>query len=308
MKIAISTSSFAEYSDAPSQLLKEHGLDVVRNPYGRVLTEDELVTLAEGCHGLVAGTEKLSRRVLEALPHLRVISRCGVGTDAVDKTAVKALGKELYITESPALSVAEMTLASTLNLLRHISCMDRDIRQGIWHKRMGQCLTAKKVGIVGFGEIGQAVAHIFAPLCHVSYYDPRPVSSVSPCVRPLNFEELLGWADIVTVHCSCPPIGENICNDGLLFNRERLMCMRRGAYFINMSRGGIVDEDALVDVLRSGHLAGAALDVFADEPYTGALLAFDTVVLTPHCASFTREDRVRMELEAVKKLLHALEL
>ncbi len=308
MKVAISTSSFATQCASPLKVLEERGLAYVLNPHGRTLTEDELVTFADGCHGLVAGTEKLSKRVLEALPDLRVVSRCGVGADAVDKDALKALGKELYTTESPALSVAELTLAVTLDLFRHVSCMDRDMRGGIWRKRMGHCLTGKNVGIVGFGFIGQAVAQMFAPFCQIAYYDPRIVLGVSPRFRSMRLEELLGWADIVTVHCSCPPEGENVRSDGILFDRERLMYLREGAWFVNMSRGGIVDEEALADMLRSGHLAGAALDVFADEPYTGALLAFDNVVLTPHCASYTREERIRMEVEAVKKLLHALEL
>ncbi len=308
MKVAISTSQFGKCHDAPLAVLRDRGVHTVHNPHGRTLQADEVIALAEGCQGLIAGTECLDKYVLRALPKLRTVCRCGVGTDNVDKEAMKALGISLHTTSAPSTGVAELTLANTLNLLRHVSCMERDMRAGVWKKRMGHCLFGKNVGIIGFGEIGQAVALLFSHMCTVKYYDPNTFPDEFACYRFLPLDDLLGWADIVTVHCSSPPVGGSVCANGMLLDKNRLQRMRKGSWLVNMARGGLVDEEALAEMLACGHIAGAALDVFSAEPYVGSLLAFDNVVLTPHCASYAYEDRLRMEMEAVKKLLHALEL
>lgn len=299
MKIAVTTSSFAVHSPEPLDKLRAWARSVILNPHGRVLTAPETMDLLRGCQGVVAGTEPLNREVLQALPDIRVISRVGVGLDNVDLAYCQERGIAVHSTpDGPTRAVAELTVAVILDLLRHVSSMDRDLRQGRWAKRMGRLLLGKRVGLLGMGRIGQATAKLLAALgAQVAYSDPCPAQS--EC-QDLDLDALLGWADIISLHCSKPT-----CPGPLIGSRE-LARMAPGALLVNLARGGLVDENALAEALNSGRLAGAALDVFAQEPYKGPLLGLDNVVLTPHVGSYALEGRVKMEMDAVEALLSTL--
>jgi len=299
MKISLTTSTFAQYSDEPLAILREAGHEYVLNPYGRKLTEDEAIGMLHGCVGVAAGTEPLTARVMDALPDLKIISRCGVGMDNVDlKAAAKRGIAVLNTPDGPTLAVAELTLGYALALLRKVNQMDRELREGLWKKRMGNTLKGKKLGIIGFGRIGRAVAEVFALLgVEVTFNDPVAESDT---YRKLEVKDLLAWADMVTFHCSKTG-GE--CS---LFTADQLRIMKPGSWVINASRGGIVDENALYEMLKSGHLAGAALDVFEQEPYNGPLTELDNVIITPHIGSYARESRIKMEIDAVRNLISAL--
>lgn len=295
--VAVTTSSFARFSDEPLRLLRENGFEVRLNPFGRALDAAEAKTVLAGCVGVVAGTEPLTDEVFAALPELKAVSRCGVGLDSVDVAAAGRRGVLVTNTpDAPTEAVAELALGLALALLRHICQMDRDLRAGIWKKRMGSLLGGKNVGIVGLGRIGRAVRGRFEALgAHTAYTDPF----VTDAPGRMELEDILGWADIVTLHLPGVP-------GRMLLDAERLGLMREGAYLINCARGGLVDEDALAAALASGRLAGAAVDVFAREPYTGPLAALDNVILTPHVGSYAREARVKMELDAARNLLDLL--
>ena len=300
MKVAITTSSFATFSSGPMEFLNQAGVVPVLNPYGRKLTGDEAIELLAGCIGVVAGTEPLSRGVLRALPDLKVISRCGSGMDNVDLEAAEERGIIVCNTPfGPTLAVAELTLTLALSLLRKVLQMDHEVRAGIWTKRMGNTLHGKTLGIIGFGRIGQAVAKVFSALgLTVVYYDPAV--NLGGWTR-MDLAELLECSDIVSLHCSLPGGGCSV------YTRKHLEQMKPGGWVINVSRGGVVDESDLYDLLKSGHLAGAALDVFQCEPYTtGSFRELDNVILTPHIGSYAKESRIQMEVDAVKNLLDAM--
>lgn len=301
MKVALTTSSFAQYSDEPLRLLAERGIEAVMNPHGRALTEDEAIALLQGCVGVAAGTEPLSAKVMDAVPGLRVISRCGVGMDNVDLAAASARGILVRNTpDGPTRAVVELTLGCALDLMRRVTLMDREVRGGIWKKRMGNLLHGKNLGIIGFGRIGRAVADVFAFMgCRVSFFDPF-VAGDQGAFQRRELNALLAWADIVTLHCAKPADGAKV------LDASRIAAMKDGAWLINAARGGLVDEDALAEALRQGRLSGAALDVFAKEPYTGPLAELPTVVLTPHIGSYARESRVQMEVDTIRNLLDAL--
>lgn len=300
MKVAITTSSFAQFSDEPLQLLKARNIAYILNPHGRALTEDEALELLQGCIGVAAGTEPLTRRVMDALPDLKVISRCGTGMDSVDQQAAKEKNIAVRNTpDGPTLAVAELTLGYALDLMRQVTRMDHDIRAGVWKKRMGNLLDGKKVGIVGFGRIGRAVARLFAAFgTEIAFADPF---ADDPHYKKMELDDLLGWADIVTLHTPKPK------DTPVLLDARRLNLMRQGAWIINAARGGLIDEDALHALLTSGHLAGAALDVFVTEPYTGPLKDCPSAILTPHIGSYAKEARIRMEVDTIKNLIEALE-
>jgi len=299
MKIGITTSSFAQFSDEPLRLLDEADISYVLNPHGRKLTENEAISFLNGCIGVAAGTEPLTARLMKSLPDFRVISRCGSGTDNVDMAAAEKRGIVVCNTpDGPTLAVAELTLGYALNLLRKVTQMDRELRTGKWKKRMGNNLKGKKLGIVGFGRIGQAVASVFSPLgVLVAFNDPVAESDAYPKFR---VKDLLAWADILSLHCSKTG-GE--CS---LFTTERLRIMKPGSWVINASRGGVVEENALYELIKSGHLAGAAMDVFEQEPYNGPLKELSNVILTPHIGSYAMESRIQMEIDTIRNLLDAL--
>ncbi len=302
--IAISTSSFGAGEHKGLDLLRSQGYALQLNPLGRVLSEDEIIHVAANCIGLIAGTEPLTRKVLMALPTLRVISRCGTGMDSVDCVAAKELGITVCSTpDGPTQAVAELTLALVLALLRNVVHKDAQIKQGIWQKSMGFLLQDKKIGLVGFGRIGRAVAKIFLALgCQVAYSDIHPVQKESvqdfAKVRSMPFTQLLAWANVISVHCTAT-------GNSPLFTADSFAQMQN-VWFINTARGELVDEAALLHALQNGQVCGAALDVFANEPYIGPLQHCENVILHPHSASYALEGRCKMEMDAVHNLLSAL--
>lgn len=300
-KILISTASFGKYDGSPLELLKQAGLEPVMNPYGRTLKREEVLDLASEASGIIAGTEPLDGMVLESLKGLKVISRCGAGLDNVDMRAANRYGISVYSTPyGPTPAVAELTVALALDLMRRITEMDRDIRSGKWSKVMGSLLSGKKLGIIGFGRIGRKVAALLLPFgVEISYYDLRCSTPVIGC-RQVEFSELLSWADIITIHVSpASPVKT-------VLGSMEIGLLKQGSCLINTSRGGVVDESALYEALKSGRISGAALDVFKEEPYTGCLREFPNVILTPHIGSYAREARADMELESVNNLLAGL--
>ncbi|MDQ7822566.1 MAG: phosphoglycerate dehydrogenase [Candidatus Eremiobacteraeota bacterium] len=294
-KIVITTTTFGEYDETPLELLS--GFEVIKNPYRRKLSSVEAVELARDAVGILAGTEKLDAKAITSLPKLKVISRVGTGLDSVDCTAAERCGIRVFNTpDAPTLAVAELTVALMLNLMRKISFMDRRLREGKWEKCMGNLLYGRNVGIVGFGKIGKKVAELLMAFgCKISYADPC-VDDEKACTC-LPLEEVLASSDIVTLHAD---------SKERILGEKELRLMKAGALLLNLSRGEAVNYGALAALLKEGHLAGAALDVFPDEPYTGPLKELEQVILTPHIGSYAMECRVQMEIAAVKNLLEGL--
>jgi D-3-phosphoglycerate dehydrogenase len=304
-KVLTSPSSMGQVGPEPFELLKENGFEVLNNPYGRRLTEDEVIKLAHDCVGIVAGVEPLTARVMDALPELKCISRVGVGMDSVDLEYAKKKGIVVVNTpEGPTRSVAEMTLAVTLAMLRRIPQADADMKNGKWQKQVGNLIQDKKIGVIGVGRIGKCVAELFRGIGNpVIGYDLYPDEDWAERnnVEMKSMEQVLSDSDIITIHVpgnedKTPVISQNEIN-----------MMRKGSFLVNMSRGGIVDEDVLLEALVDNKLSGAAIDVFSDEPYNGPFCKLDNVVLTPHIGSYAKEGKLQMEIDAVKNLIKALQ-
>lgn len=301
--VLLSVSSFGAADDAPRRLLAEAGMEVRENPYGRRLKEEEIAALIDGVDALIAGTEPLSARVLDRAHRLRVISRVGVGLENVDLNA--ALRNGIVVRNTPDAvtdPVAEMALSGILNVMRRIGRMDREMRAGEWNRYMGTQLRGRTVGIVGLGRIGRRLAELLGPFeCELIASDraPEPDAAARLKVRYVELAELLARSDVVTLHV--PGL------DHPLIGRAEIEAMKPTAVLVNASRGGLVDEQALYDELVAERIAGAYIDTFADEPYSGPLLGLPNILLTPHAGSYAAEARVRMETEAVQNALQALE-
>lgn len=303
-KVLTSPSSMGQCGSEPFDLLRENGYEVINNPYGRKLTEDEVIELAKDCVGIVAGVEPLTARVMDALPQLKCISRVGVGMDSVDLDYAKQKGIIVVNTpDGPTRGVAELTLAMTMTLLRRIPQADAALHQRKWKKQIGNLILDKKIGVIGLGRIGRMVSELFRGIGNpVIGYDPfaNQEWAKEKGVKLKSFDEVLAEADILTLH-----IPGNKDKSPVISMAE-FDRMKDGAFLINIARGGVVDEQALYDVLKSGKLSGAAVDVYTKEPYDGPLCDLDNIIMTPHLGSYAKEGKLKMEVDACQNLIDVL--
>jgi D-3-phosphoglycerate dehydrogenase len=303
-KLLISTSSFDVKSNQILQDLQAQGFEIVLNPYGRKLKEAEVLELlSDEVVGMIAGVEPLTRNVLKSTKSLKVISRCGIGTDSVDLVTAEELGIPVHITPTaPVIAVAELTVSLILSLLRRTSEADRILREGKWNPLMGRLLASQVVGLLGYGRVGNRVGQLLKTFGAKSIaYDlfcDESLFADTVCISSLD--EFISRSNVITLH-----IPYNKDNHHLV-DRNFIDKMQAGSILINTSRGGLIDEQALYEALVSGHLAGAALDVFEEEPYSGQLRTLPQVILTPHMGSYAKEARMQMEEEAAQNLLQSL--
>lgn len=301
-KIIITTSSFGKNDPAPLQLLQNTGLEVALNPKGHKLTEQEVLDLIleHKPVGILAGIEPLTANVLGQAEGIKAIARAGIGMDSVDQDAAQKLGISVTNTpDAPTIPVAELTLGMILSLLRSIHLTDASIRSGDWERPMGSLLYGKTVGIIGCGRIGSKLASYLKALeCRIVGSDPACNSHDQILIQDIN--SVLADSDIVSLHLPYMPETHHF------MNHERIQTMKPSSYLINAARGGLIDEQALYQALTDGHLAGAALDCFEQEPYTGPLKELKNVLLTGHIGSYAREARVMMETQAAENLISQL--
>lgn len=300
MQVLISTSSFNLANFAQLEDLKTAGVEVKLNPFESRLTEDQVIELlGTDTIGLIAGLEPLTKNVLQSAKSLKVIARVGTGLDSVDLVAAKQLGISVLNTpDAPTKAVAELTVAHILGLLRHLSKADRQIRSGVWKGLMGSLLETKTVGLVGFGRIGKRVATLLSAFGASVIISDAQVKASD--FQNIELDELCAKADILSLHL---PYNESTHH---IINEKRINLMKKGSYIVNISRGGLIDETTLLDALKSGHIAGAALDCFEQEPYEGELRNLENVQITAHMGSYARETRDLMEQEASNLLVNAL--
>lgn len=299
--VAIGPSSFAEEDPTPLRMLEDARVTVKPNPFGRRLTQEEVIEHLRGVDGLIAGLEPLNRAVLaSAAPRLKAIARVGIGMTNVDLDAARELGIAVSNTpEGPVRAVAELTVAALLAIARNIVPMNTALHAGTWKKMIGFGLEDTPVLIVGLGRIGRRVAELLRVFgARVLWYDPH-IEGAAPeiGVRVASLDEGLAQAAVVSLHAS---------GTQCLLGADRFALMRDGAVLLNSARGELVDEAALVAALESGKVGAAWFDAFWKEPYDGPLTRFPQVLLTPHTGTYTRQCRLDMETQAVRNLLRDL--
>src|SRR5690606_28669898 len=256
---------------------------------------------------VVRSATQVTARALEGADRLAVIGRAGIGVDNIDVAAATRRGIVVMNTpDAGATTTAEHAIALLLALARHVPAADAALKAGRWDKNrfLGVELTGKVLGVLGLGNIGRIVAERGKGLAmEVLAHDPFvPAERVPSGVRLVDLEELLARADFVTVHVPLLVATHH------LLDRDRLALMKRGARLIHAARGGIVDDAALCDLLESGHLAGAALDVFEAEPLPGdhRLRRLPNVVLTPHIGASTQEAKRNVALDLAHQVVLCL--
>ena len=299
-RVAVCSRSFSRHPVLRAELAARYP-DATFNDAGLSLNGDALIDYLRGHDKAVIALEPITDAVLAALPELKVISKFGVGYDKLDLEAMAcrgiALGWQGGVNKR---SVSELVICFAIDLLRHVSRTDRELRRGEWKLQPGRQLSDRTVGIIGCGHVGKDLAILLRAFgCRLLAHD---VLDFAPFYQNHGIEacglgELLQTADIVTLHLPLDASTENF------MSAERLALMHPEALLINAARGGLVDEAALKDMLRDGKLAGAAFDVFAIEPPEDPeLLALPNFLATPHAGGSTDEGILAMGRAAITGL------
>jgi D-3-phosphoglycerate dehydrogenase len=289
-------------------VLDDAGLELVVPQFtSQHLNEEELLGLLPGCIGIIAGDDQLTARVMVRVPELRTISKWGVGVDAID--VGYARGQGISVTNTPGMfddEVADVALGYLLLLARQLHRIDADVRAGRWSKPAGRSLAGMSVGVVGLGGIGSAFARR-ALVLGMTVIACDPASEARHRASQLgidlvSLDDLVRQADVVSLMAPLTPLTRH------LLDADRLSRMKPGSYLVNTARGPLIDQDALVNALRSGHISAAALDVFEEEPLPSdhPLTRLENVVLGSHNASNTHEANLRTSRLAALNLLRSL--
>ncbi|MGK5092508.1 phosphoglycerate dehydrogenase [Deltaproteobacteria bacterium TL4] len=306
-KIFISTVPFGEIDRTPLDLLEQTGWDYQINPLGRKLTPEEVGAFVKDGEGLIAGTENLDV-VLKTAKNLKIISRVGIGLDSVPLAKCKELGITVaYTPDAVTHAVAEFTVGMMVSVTRYVCQADRNARKPVWKRFIGKRIGESVLGIIGVGRIGTQIIRL------ISGFKPKEIlvndlkdktqeiqqlrDQYGLCIRQVEKEEIYKNADILSLHVPLSPLTRN------LINKDVFPQFRKDVFLINQARGGIVNESDLYEALKAQTIAGAAIDVFEQEPYTGPLTELENIVLTQHMGSCSFDCRSRMEIEAAENLI-----
>jgi D-3-phosphoglycerate dehydrogenase len=308
MKILITPTSFLKPVNARArEMIEAFADEIVYSPETRPLTAGEVAALLPGVDGYIAGLDTISAEALASAPEsLKVISRYGAGVDRVDLAAAKAKG--IVVTNTPgtnSTAVCELAFGLMLSLARHIPQLDAAVKGGGWPRTSGMELCGRTLGIAGMGAIGKKLAvRAKAFGMDVIAYDPYfdAAFAAEHGVRQVTLEELIPQADVISLHV---PLTDQTRH---MIGEKQIAAMKPGASIINTARGGLIDEAAAAEALKSGKLGGVGLDAFEVEPpQDSPLMGLDNAVMTPHAGAHTDEAVAGMGLMAVQNLIDVLQ-
>ena len=302
-KVLVASTNFSKYCMEAKQLLESSGFDIVENTLGRPLAFEDLAPLVPDIFGVIAGVDVWNEELFRLAPGLRVLTRFGVGFDNFDLVAAKRHGIQACNARAMnANSVAESAVAMILNAMKSIPHLTDSLREGEWERFVGQELTGKTVGLLGFGAIGQRVAKMLQGFDVQLYaYDKYPSRDTAEQYRVTLTDAgtLLKTSDVVSMHLPSLPETRHF------MNRETFGLMKDGSYFVNTARGAVVDEAALLEAVKSGKLRGVSLDVYEEEPAKASnpLFHLPNVFCTPHIAAETTETYRRISLCCARQII-----
>lgn len=300
-KVLITAPYFQLVIDQYRDMFTKNGVELVVPIVNERMSEEELLNLMEDIDGIICGDDKITENVLNHAPRLKVIVKWGTGIDSIDKEAATKRGIPVRNTPNAFTEpVADTVLSFILCFARGTIDLDQKIRRGIWEKKLNRALNECTLGVIGVGDIGTAVikrAEAFG--MKILGNDIKDLSL--PYMVPI--EQLLREADFVSINCNLNPTSFH------LIRKETLALMKPTAYVLNAARGPIVDEKALVEALQEGRIAGAALDVFEDEPLPSAspLRGMPNVILSPHNSNASLSAWTRVHENSIKSLMEELQ-
>ncbi len=307
MKLLVTPTSFLKPANADAKVKLEAFADnIVYNDLGTPLQGDELLSRLDGVDGYIAGLDYITADVVKQMPSsLKVISRYGAGVDRVNITACKERG--IIVTNTPganATAVCEMAFGLMLCAARNIPALHKAVEAGEWPRANGMELSGKTLGIVGLGAIGKRLAlRAKAFEMDVIAFDPYfdEAFGKQQGVTRVELDDLFKAADVVSLHVPLSDATRHMAS------AERIKSMKQGGILINTARGGLIDEEAAADAVKSGHLRGLGLDAFEQEPLVDSpLKGLPGVVFTPHAAGHTAQAISRMGMMAVDNAIQVL--
>ncbi len=304
-KVLITTIPFAVKNRLPLDLLEKRGIEYLINPFNKKITENELIEVVADFDVIIAGTELITKKVMDAATNLKMISRVGIGLDSVD--LLEAEKREIvvsYTPDAPAPAVAELTIGLMLSLLRSVQLSNMEMHNGKWHRFFGRRLSEVTIGIIGIGRIGTGV------LQHLQGFgSPKILVNDISYDKDVDKKFNIEWSDKETIYQRADVITIHIpltTQTRDMIKKEQLLSMKEDAIIINTARGGIINEQDLYEVMQDGHLSGAAIDVFDFEPYNGKLKEIRRCILTAHMGSMSVDCRTSMEIDATEEAVRFL--
>ncbi|ADK14230.1 MULTISPECIES: phosphoglycerate dehydrogenase [Clostridium] len=301
-KILITPRSFGKHSKKPFELLKQRGFELVVNPYGRILTQDEMIKEVADVDGIIIGVDPLNAEVLKHAKKLKVISKYGVGTDNIDLNYAKNNNITITITKGAnSDAVADYAFALMISVARKIVTIDRGCRKLDWSKVTSIGMYGKTLGLIGLGNIGKGVAKRakgfdMKVLAYDVYKDMNFASRNN--VQYVTIEKILKEADFISIHLPLTKETKYIIGE------KELNMMKENAVIVNTARGGLIDENALYDALKNNRIWGAGIDVFEQEPPKNKeLLDLNNIVVGSHCAASTFEAVDNMGIMAANNII-----
>ena len=289
-----------------SKRLKDRGISCSMLTSDEPLPYEKVREAISSASGYIVGLEKVNQQLIAAAPRLKIISKFGVGTDNIDIHAAADAG--VVVANCPGANsnaVAELAVGLIISLARQVHEMHRQLRERHWNMYLGFELRNKTLAILGFGNIGYRVAQLIQPFgCSILAYDsfPNHAAAAEVGARFTELDKALSESDIISVHL---PLTDKTHH---IIDAKRLSLVKRGAIFVNLARGGIVDEDALCDAVRQGTIRSAAVDVFSQEPpLSSPLLNDHRVIVTPHIGASTVEAAVNMANMALDNVVAGIE-
>jgi D-3-phosphoglycerate dehydrogenase / 2-oxoglutarate reductase len=300
--VLVTVAPFGEIDRDAIDLLQTHGISFSLNELGRRLTEDELFERIGPHEVLVASTEPITERVLDAAPNLRLIARVGIGLDNLPLEAARQRGISVtYTPDAQTAAVAELTIAQMLALMRHTIPADRGMHQGLWRRRIGRSFSGMTIGVIGVGRVGRSVIR------RIQAWPPARILTNDLVIDEQFCREMkCEWTDVHTIYRESDVITLHLPlteKTRRMIGANELALMKENAILLNTSRGGIVDEGALAASLRARPAFSAAVDVFVTEPYSGELTLLENCLLSCHMGAATRESRLKMEMEATEEVI-----
>jgi len=307
-RVFVTSSLYAAKNKDAIDMMTDAGLDVAFSDLARAHSEHELIERAHDADGLLVFNtfDAVTRRAIQSCPKLKVISRHGIGLDNIDTAAAAEHGVIVRntINAQEDEAVADLAFGLVICCARNILRFSLETKAGAWDRHSSQDVSGKALGIVGLGKIGRAMARRARAFnMEVLAYEPFPDTGFCTeyGVRIVELEELLEQSDFVSLH-----VPATDSTRGMIGAAE-LALMKPTAYLINAARAQVVDTSALCDVLASGRIAGAGIDVYDSEPPTAnPLLNLDNVIATPHVAAYTEQVIRRMDLEAAENVVLTL--
>lgn len=298
--VLISAPYFQPVVDDYRSMFEQYGIHTIVPEVNERMSEEELLQYVGEIDGMICGDDRVTARVLDAAPRLKVISKWGTGTDSIDKGAAAKRGIAVKNTPNAfSEPVADTVLSFMLCFARNTVGLNRDMHEGRWKKELDTALNECTLGIIGVGDVGSAVrrrAEAFGMRILGNDIKEKPFENM------VSLEALLAESDFVSINCDLNEISRHLIND------ETLAQMKESAYLINTARGPIVDEQALIRALQSGAIAGAGLDVFEDEPLpeNSPLKGMSNVIMSPHNANSSKKAWEYVHKNTVQNLIAEL--